>query len=304
MKPPESHFVITVRNNLIKSAILSLFIGACSGGTGNFGSANNTDESSGNEDEEADPPEVVTGAYLTCDDTNDAASDEVSYGCNLSKSNGKAINLPDIASKWKWQAVPPANSEHKVKLIDRSEDGDRAVFLFSGGGKTDLRRFAQDTQVGLSLSLKKDVPGYRPFRSKISDASAPGALGQSSAGSGQGAANDTKLKLPEASPASGTVTGGAEPIKLPELPASIPDRDKDGVADSDDLCNDSPPGSTVWKDGEWRGCSGGEYKDVDDLDRDHVSNTVDICPSTPANMPVDLDPASPTYGCGATEVIF
>lgn len=293
--------MITVRASKIFPAALLLIVAACSGSGGNFGAANNSNESEENDDEEADPPEVVTGAYLTCVDTNDAAADEISYGCNLSKSNGKSINLTDIATQWKWQAVPPKNADYKVKVIDKSQTGDRAIFLFSGEEKSGLRSFAEETQVALSLKLKEPVQGYKPFRSTIKDTSSSGALGQSS-NTSDTTSNNTKLQIPTGSPATGTVAGGPQPEKLPELPLSIPDQDKDGVADTDDLCSYTKTGKNVWKAGEWRGCSEGEYKDSDDLDRDSVPNSVDICSTTPNGMVVDSDPASPTYGCASSEI--
>ena len=38
----------------------------------------------------------------------------------------------------------------------------------------------------------------------------------------------------------------------------------DSVADSHDLCGDSPAGATVWLWGEWLGCAEGQFRDGDE----------------------------------------
>ena len=61
------------------------------------------------------------------------------------------------------------------------------------------------------------------------------------------------------------------------------DRDRDGIADGDDLCPDDPPGD--YPDGRRVGCPGSNP----DLDGDGVANNVDQCPTEP--MGKQPDPA-------------
>jgi uncharacterized protein YkwD len=67
------------------------------------------------------------------------------------------------------------------------------------------------------------------------------------------------------------------------------------VPNGQDLCSHTPPGAKVWKSGQWIGCSGGQYKNVDDVDRDNVPNTKDACPNTPIGTPVYT--SGPSAGC-------
>jgi hypothetical protein len=61
------------------------------------------------------------------------------------------------------------------------------------------------------------------------------------------------------------VDAGTPPVTPPSTPPVTPpaDADGDGVADSDDLCEKTPPGSHVWRDqfgGQWKGCAPGEFR--------------------------------------------
>jgi hypothetical protein len=42
----------------------------------------------------------------------------------------------------------------------------------------------------------------------------------------------------------------------------VPDKDGDSIADYFDLCDSTPAGANVWKEGDFIGCSDGENRDI------------------------------------------
>jgi hypothetical protein len=81
--------------------------------------------------------------------------------------------------------------------------------------------------------------------------------------------------------------GGDRPdVTDPLLPDPTPhDADVDGVVDAHDLCNATPAGRRVWREGEWWGCAGGEFRDRDlaggrDSDGDGIRDRDDQCSGT------------------------
>ena len=112
----------------------------------------------------------------------------------------------------------------------------------------------------------------------------------------------------QAKPARPEVVREVEPVAAP-APEAVADADKDGVADGQDACSNTPAGATV----DMQGCQ--VYRDTDndgvvdprdacpatlaganidgrgctigDADGDGVTNTADRCPGTPAGERVD-----------------
>lgn len=72
----------------------------------------------------------------------------------------------------------------------------------------------------------------------------------------------------------------------------LQDADRDGVIDALDLCGATPQGRRVWREGEWAGCAGGEFRDRlppvsgPDGDRDGIEDGRDLCSGTASGAPI------------------
>jgi hypothetical protein len=64
------------------------------------------------------------------------------------------------------------------------------------------------------------------------------------------------------------------------------------VIDALDLCGATPQGRRVWREGEWAGCGGGEFRDRlppvsgPDGDRDGIEDGRDLCSGTASGAPI------------------
>lgn len=281
---------------------------ACSG-SGNFVSAtgDDKDESSdatGEEgDESADTPEAVSGAYLTCTERKAVDKDDLAYGCNLADRDGAQVALADVATEWTWRAVAPSGTGHEVRVQqnDAGRPVYQVVYYFSGKNP---KSYADDTRIKLDMTPKKGQNAVA-FASAVREARSKRpaeSLGSTVPGTQTGGGAPKKSGKPTEPQVD---TTESVPVADPNVPAG-PDRDHDKVVDAQDLCSNSPAGSNVWKEGEWIGCSEGEYRDSDDPDLDRVGNPTDRCPDTPfaSGGLVNRTPGDPYIGCAPGDLVI
>lgn len=226
----------------------------------------------------ADVPLIVSGAYLACAD-DEAGVDETAVTCRLAdKETDKSITLTEIGTEWTWSALPQPSDDVTVK-------NDGARFAFAGGDAAKRKAFADSTVVLLNGKLKAPVKDFEFFGSKVADAK-PGGTKATFTGSAALPANQ----------GSGPNSAQATPTFPPGQ-----DRDKDGVSNEGDKCNNTPDKMPVWATGAWMGCGQGEFLDADDGDLDGVANVSDRCVNTPYGRTVDKTSGSARRGCDSTQ---
>jgi hypothetical protein len=200
-----------------------------SGGNGETKPSSTQDEADGDElgqEEAADKPASVSGAYLTCAEQTSSSDDDVSYGCSLAnETTQKPIPLAGIATQWKWRAVAPAGSPAtlEIQVTEQSTPDVQVIYRFSGAGAV-TRAYAEVTQIALDATLKEPLAGFDGFRKKLQET---------------------------------LTTTLSNPIDVG------PDADGDRIPDSEDLCSNTPAGAYAHPDGEYVGCSAGQYRDAD-----------------------------------------
>lgn len=250
-------------------------------------------------EEEANVPLIVSGAYLVCVDAAGSGSGDLAVGCDLTdKKDNKPIALKSIAKVGEvvsWKATLPADAKGVTVTIKENadpKDGEpQALLLFAGGTAADRRAVADESVARLDLKPKVDLKDVDFFAAKVKDAK-------------PGAENKTITK-------DAVATTPVTPTDNPSLDPAA-DQDKDAVLNGDDKCDNTPPGAVVWtadkvaKLGDasmnkWIGCSGGEYGDIDDADHDKVPDIFDKCPTTPLGETVVTTEGDGRRGCAVEE---
>jgi OOP family OmpA-OmpF porin len=92
----------------------------------------------------------------------------------------------------------------------------------------------------------------------------------------RGGPAEVPVRVPTAQPAATAMTASRPSGDADLQPAQPPDADRDGIADADDKCPDTPGGMKV----DAAGCPV-------DADGDGVIGAADLCPNSPYGEPVD-----------------
>ena len=235
------------------------------------------------EAEQIDIPMIVSGSYLTCAETKTdfAQPYELVYGCHLkNRDTGSKVSLALIAKNWTWDQPTPTSSSVQVKIREETspQAQHHAYYVFSGGSMEELRAHTATVSIALKMEFKDDVTNAQHFSTSLGQP--PAEADQNAPADRNGESDQTSAPSPATKP-----TGGET------------DFDQDGIPDAIDLCSMTPLGEAPQTLPERMGCTPTDYLDTEDPDLDQVPLMLDRCPGTIVGDPVDLDPASPTFGC-------